>query len=98
VTGSPDERRGTSPRQVLFRNAVDQLLALAEALPENPAQTDLEPIRKLALSACERCQGDPELEHRARNILTVTTLSSQFASAVEAVQWIKEAVRGTTRD
>ena len=86
--------RGSSPLQVSFRNSVDQLLALAEALPEKPRQIDLEPIRQLALSASKTCRGDPELEHRARNILTVTTLSSQIASPVEAVQLIKESVRG----
>jgi hypothetical protein len=89
---------GASPAQVWFRNALDQLLAQAAALPQNPSQADLEPIRKLALCASERCRGDRELEHRARNILTVTTLSSQFASADEAVQLIKEAVRGTVCD
>jgi hypothetical protein len=73
---------------------VEQLLALAQALPEHPTQKDLDPIRRLVLSVSERLKGEPELEHRMRNILTVTTLSSEFADPREAAHWIKEVVRG----
>jgi hypothetical protein len=98
LTEPPIERRGISPNQIRFRATVDRLLTLAESLPEEPTDRDLEPIRQLVVSMRDEFNGDPELEHRVRNILTVTTLSLRFAGPGEAVQWIKEAVRGPVAD
>jgi hypothetical protein len=90
--GSPERRRSDS-RRALFRETVDRLLALAEQLPERPDRADLEPLQDLLLSVRDRLTGDPELEHRMRNILTITNLASSLAGPGEARRWLEQAVR-----
>jgi len=91
------ERRGLDPRRALFRDTVDRVLKLAEALPDEPTHEDIEPLRELLASMQDKLEGDPELEHRMRNILIVTNLSPGFASPSEAVEWIKATVRTPAR-
>jgi hypothetical protein len=89
----PRERRVTSPPHALFRTTVDEVLELAEALPEHPTQADIEPMRERLLSIQGELEGELDLEHRMRSILTITSLWRKFESPAEAVEWIKEAVR-----
>jgi hypothetical protein len=87
------ERRRADPRHTLFRTTVDQVLTLVQGLPEDPTQSDLEPIRELLLSVQDRLRGDRELDHKMRNILTITRLSGEAATPAETVEWIEEVVR-----
>jgi hypothetical protein len=89
----PGERRRAGARHELFRTTVAEVLSLLEVLPPHPSQSDLQPIRELLLSAQGRLKGDRELDHKMRNILTITGLSTEAASPAEAVEWIKQVVR-----
>lgn len=87
------ERRRTSPPHALFRTTVDDVIELAEALPEHPSQPDIEPMRERLLSIQPALEVEPELQHRMSSILTVTSLWRKFAGPADAVDMIKEAVR-----
>jgi hypothetical protein len=87
------ERRRDGAGHALFRTIVAEVLSLLEALPERPTQADLQPIRERLLGARSRLKGDRELDHKMRNILTITGLSAEAASPAETVEWIKQVVR-----